>query len=228
MSLRRSVGTRHCSTYAKNISPVIAPRTTIGAVILLCRKPATNVIVSQAPSGTVPITLTPRGARPRSRVRLVLTAVSSINTSRAGSSMPCSRIQRLRARATSARCRSAACRLFFEGDTVATVKPRKRTLAGVNTPPAELRDRLHQRQVWMLCNHSQYPRRGLLQWRNAPSAGFRRSASGLAPVLMPLDHRTHAHVETLGRLVSRRAHLDGLDHSFTQICGIGLWHRQSS
>jgi hypothetical protein len=37
----------------------------------------------------------------------VLTAVSSINTSRAGSSM------RRRARATSARCRSAACRLFL-------------------------------------------------------------------------------------------------------------------
>src|SRR6476661_7661854 len=46
--------------------------------------------------------------------QVVLTAVSSINTNRAGSSMPCSRIQRRRARATSARCRSAACRLFFK------------------------------------------------------------------------------------------------------------------
>ena len=45
--------------------------------------------------------------------KFVLTAVSSINTNRAGSSMPCSRIQRRRARATSARCRSAACRLFL-------------------------------------------------------------------------------------------------------------------
>ena len=71
---------------ARNISPVRAPSTTMGAVILLCRKPATKVIVSQAPSGTVPITLTPRGARPLSRIRFVLTAVSSINTSRAGSS----------------------------------------------------------------------------------------------------------------------------------------------
>src|SRR3954467_7285441 len=33
-------------------------------------------------------------------------------------SMPCSRIQRRRACATSARCRSAACRLFFKGDVV--------------------------------------------------------------------------------------------------------------
>ena len=62
-----------------------APSTTIGAVILLCRKAATNVIFSQAPSGTVAITLTPRGAHPRSRLKFVLTAVSSINTSRARS-----------------------------------------------------------------------------------------------------------------------------------------------
>src|SRR6202023_1035984 len=86
----------------------MAPSITIGAVILLWRKAATNVIVCHAPSGTAPITRAPRGARPLSRTILVVTADSSINTSRAGSSMPCSRIQRRRARATSARCCSAA------------------------------------------------------------------------------------------------------------------------
>ena len=64
-------------------------------------------------SGTVAITLTPRGAHPRSRLKFVLTAVSSINTSRARSKKPCSCIQRRRARATSARCRSAACGFFM-------------------------------------------------------------------------------------------------------------------
>jgi hypothetical protein len=59
----------------------------------------------------------PRGQRPRSRTMLVEVAVSSRNTSRAGSNMPCSRIQRRRARATSARSCSAA--LFFEADLVA-------------------------------------------------------------------------------------------------------------
>src|SRR6202795_3787381 len=88
----------------------MAPSTTIGAVILLWRKAATKVIVFHAPSGTVPITLSPLGARPLTRAKFVLPAVSSINTNRAGSSIPCSRIQRRRARATSARCRSAACR----------------------------------------------------------------------------------------------------------------------
>ena len=65
-----------------------------------------------APNETRPISLTPRGARLLSRTMLVLAAVSSINTSRAGSSMPCARIQRRRALATLACCRSAACRLL--------------------------------------------------------------------------------------------------------------------
>jgi hypothetical protein len=40
----------------------------------LWRKAATKVIVCHDPSGTVPITLTPFGARPFSRARFVLTA----------------------------------------------------------------------------------------------------------------------------------------------------------
>ena len=59
---------------ARNISPVMAPSTTIGAIILLWRKAATKVIVSHDPSGTAPITLTPLGARPLSRTRFVQTA----------------------------------------------------------------------------------------------------------------------------------------------------------
>ena len=61
----------------------MAPSTTIGAVILLWRRAATKVIVSHAPSGTVPITLSPLGARPLTRAKFVLTAVSSINANRA-------------------------------------------------------------------------------------------------------------------------------------------------
>jgi len=41
---------------------------------LLWRKAATKVIVSHAPSGTVPITLSPLGARPLTRTKFVLTA----------------------------------------------------------------------------------------------------------------------------------------------------------
>ena len=46
--------------------------------------------------------------RPRSRTMLVLVQVSSININRAGSNMPCCRIQPRRARAISARFCSAA------------------------------------------------------------------------------------------------------------------------
>src|SRR5262252_9256596 len=58
----------------------MAPSTTMGAIILLWRRAATKVIVSHLPSGTAPITRTPRGARPLSLTMFVLTAVSSINT----------------------------------------------------------------------------------------------------------------------------------------------------
>ena len=59
----------------------MAPSTTIGGHFVV-RKAATKVIVSHAPSGTVPITLSPLGARPLTRAKFVLTAVSSINTNR--------------------------------------------------------------------------------------------------------------------------------------------------
>src|SRR5580704_16142168 len=204
----------------------MAPLITIGAVILLWRKAATKVIVSHAPSGTVPITRTPRGARPLSRTMLVLTAVSSINTSWAGSSMPCSRIQRRRARATSARCRSAACRLFFKGDVVAVEKTPERAAAGFNPPLAQLCNRLDQGQVPLFSNQRQDLGRELFQRRNAPAARLRRGAPPVPPALQPLYRRAHAHLETFGRLASRRPRLHRFDNAFPQVTRIGLRHRQ--
>src|SRR6516164_4743364 len=174
----------------------MAPSTTIGAIILLWRRAATKVIVSQFPSGTMPITRTPDAALPLSRAMLVLTAVSSINTSRAGSRKPCSRIQRRRARATSARWRSAACRLFFKGDVVSIEKTPKRATAGLDP----------------------------FQRRDAPAAGFRRGAPLLIPALQPFYRRRHAHLEIFGGFMARRTRLDGLDHAFPQVTRIGLRH----
>ena len=104
--------------YARKMGPFIAPSITKGATIPSWRNPATKVIVFQCPCGTDATNRSPRGQRPLSRTMFVLVAVSSINTSRAGSSMPCSRLQRRWARATSARFCSAACRLFFKADIV--------------------------------------------------------------------------------------------------------------
>src|ERR1700757_1865456 len=150
----------------------MAPSITMGATILSWRRAATKVIVVQCASGTRSITGSPRGLRPRNRVMLVLIDVSSMNTKWAGSSNPCSRIQRRRARATSVRPRSAACRLFFIGDVVAKEKTRERTLAGLDAPLGQFSYRLLQTSVWFVRLQRQYLSRALLQARNAPTASL--------------------------------------------------------
>jgi hypothetical protein len=88
-----------------------------------------------------------------------------MNTSRAGSSMPWSRIQRRRDRATSARCCSAARRLFFEGDLVALEKaPDGGTTAG-NPSLAHCINDFIQRQVRLPINQPQQKLRMLFQRR---------------------------------------------------------------
>jgi hypothetical protein len=184
-----------------------------------------KVSVFQAPSGTRPITLIPRGARPLSRTILVVTAVSSRNTSLAGSSKPCSRIQRLRARATSARTRSAACRLFFKGNLVPVEKTRQRAATGSNAMPSELRSSFFQGQVWLLRNHRHYAFRLLLQWRNAAATRLRRGVPTFIPALHPLDDRTHIDAKMLGGFMPGCACFNHLDNAFTQVTGVRLWHR---
>src|SRR5258708_22190624 len=157
ISLRLSVGARHCSTYTKNISPVIAPSSNKGAVIQLWRRAATKVIVFQCPCGTRPTNRSPRGQRPLSRTILVLAAVSSMNTNRVESSMSCSRIQRRRARATSARSCSAARRLFFERDFVSSEKPPERGAAAGDPSLAHRGKHLIQRQIWLLRDQGEQP-----------------------------------------------------------------------
>src|SRR6476646_4695323 len=85
-----------------------------------------------------------RAKRPLSRTMFVLVAVSSINTSRAGSSMPCSRIQRRRTRATSARFCSAACRLFLKL-TLCRSKKRWRALRLPGMPCLAMTARISSR-----------------------------------------------------------------------------------
>src|SRR6516162_6803828 len=202
----------------------MAPSTTMGATILLGRRAATKVIVSHLPSGTAPITRTPRGARPLSLTMFVLTAVSSINTSRAGSSIPCSRIHRRRARATSSRCRSTACRAFFESDAVSVEKTPERATASLDPSFAQFLERLIQSQIRLLGNQSENLRRKYFQWRDAPAARFRRSTPLLIPALQPLYRRCHAHLETFSGLMARRTGLNGFDHAYPQVTRIGLRH----
>src|SRR5216684_5497232 len=199
----------------------MAPSTTIGATILLCRR------VLHSPQGTRPINSMPRGPRPLSRAILVLTAVSSINTSRAGSSMPCSRIQRRRARATSARCCSAARKLFFEGDVVSIEETPQRAQARANPSFAQRQNYLLQGQVRLLGDQRQYLHRVLLQRRSTSSARLRRTPPSLVPALHPSHCRTRTDFKTFGRLAPGRACCHCFDHALSQVARIGLRHRHA-
>src|SRR5215468_525662 len=182
----------------------MAPWSTIGATILLCRKAATKVIVCHSPQGARPINSTPRGPRPQSRTILVVTAVSSINTSRAGSSIPCSRSKRRPARFPRAGSVSAARRLFFfEGDAVSLEKPRDRALTGPNPSLEQFRNDLLQRQIRLLGHQSQYLFGMFFQRRNASSAGLRRATPALDPALQPSHRRTRINIEVFCRLPPR-------------------------
>src|ERR1700760_2574268 len=181
----------------------MGPSSTKGATIARLRRPATKVIVFQWPCGTWSINRSPRGQRPRSRTMLVEVAVSSRNTSRAGSNMPCSRIQRRRARATSARSCSAARRLFFEADLVPLEEPPDRRATARNFELTHHADDLVQRQIGLQFNQCQHKVRVLFKWRRAPTTGLGSTAASLVKALHP-DHRgAGAHFVVLGCLPPR-------------------------
>src|SRR2546421_4056913 len=177
----------------------MAPLISIGATMPVERKPAINVTVSQCPIGTSPIRRSPRGHQPLSRTMLVVTAVSSINTRCAGSSSPCSRTQRRRAQATSARFRSAACRLFFEGDAMASEETGERAAACWNSPLVQRRNDLTQCEVRLLTDEGEDPPRMLLQWRSTPARRHWLARPVVAKALHPPDRGTDADIALFRR-----------------------------
>src|SRR5262245_48703836 len=207
MSLRLTAGARDCSTYARNVFPLIEPSITHGAVIPFRRRPATKVRVFQCPCGTQPTSRSPRGHRPLSRTIFVLAAVSSMNTSRVELRMACRRFQHRRARATSGRSCSAARRLFFEADVVALEEAPHGSATACDPVLVHRRDHLIQRQIRLLLNQREQPRRMYLQWRRAPAARLGCATPSLVKVFHPFDCRTWADVELLGCLTSRRPRL---------------------
>src|SRR5271166_2993322 len=151
-----------------------------------------------------------------------------MNTSLARSNRPCSRIQRRRARATSARSCSAARRLFFERDLVSLEKPPDRRATARNFELTHHADDLVQRQVRLQFNQCQQKVRVLLQRRRAPTARFGGTAAGLAKALHP-DHRgTGAHFIVFGCLPSRSTTLYTADNPQAHVCRICLRHRPAS
>src|SRR5258707_8936763 len=215
-----STGARHCSTYARKIVPFIGPSITNGATIPSWRSPTTRVMVFQWPWGTDPTNRSPRGQRPRSLTKLVLVAVSSVNTNLAGSSRPCLRIQRRRARAC-----SVARRLFFDGDIMSLEKSPDRSATAWNSLLAHHHNDLVQGQIRLLGYQSQQPFNVLLQRRRAPAAQLCSGISGVTPALQPPHRRTGAQAEAFGRFPPRSSSHAGFDNAFPQVIRIGLRHR---
>src|SRR5215471_186936 len=194
----------------------------------LRRSAATKVMVFQCPCGTRPISLSPRGQRPLSRTILVLAAVSSTKTRWAGSNMPCSRIQRWRARATSARSCSAARRLFFESDVVTLEEAPHRAAAARNLVPVHRQNRLVQGQVWPSRNQTQQKICMLLQRRDASAPRLSRTAARLPKALDPNNRRAGTDIKLLGRRAPRRPAFNFRNHLRPHVFRIGLRHRPAS
>src|SRR6266513_896823 len=182
-------------------------------------------MVFRCPCGTDPISRSPREQRPLIRTMLVLVAVSSINTNRAGLSIPCSLIQRRRPRATSGRSCSAARRLFFDSYIMSLEKSPDGGAAARDSALVHRGDHLVQGQIRLLGYQSQQPIRVLLQRRRTPSARLCPGASSLAPALKPPHRRTGAEPEVFGSLTPRRPGFNGFDNTLSQIVRIRLRHR---
>src|ERR1019366_9826852 len=94
----------------------------------------------------------PCGARPERRVIVVETLVSSMKTSRFGSSLGCCVCKALRAAATSGRSCSAARRLFFKGQLQMMQKPGDRRLAHRDLLLCQSELELRQRDIRLFRN----------------------------------------------------------------------------
>src|ERR1700722_8061270 len=151
-----------------------------------------------------------------------------MHTSLAGLNRPCSRIQRRRARATSARSCSAARRLFFERDLVPLEEPPDRRTTARNFELTHHPDDLVQRQVGLQFNQCQQKVRVLLQRRHAPTAGLGGTAASLAKALHPDHRRTGAHFVVLGCLPPRSTAFYAIDYPLAHVRGVCPRHRPAS
>src|SRR5271166_5976299 len=202
----------------------MAPLISIGATTPVWRSPAINVTVSQCPIGASLTKRSPRGFQPLSRSMLVVTAVSSINTRWAGSRKPCSRIQRRRARATSARLRSAACRLFFDGNAMTGEEAGQRATTSWDSPLVKRRNNLIERKIPLRADEGEDLPRVLLQWRSTPSTGHGFESPVFTKALHPPDRRTDADIKLFSRLPSGSSFLHEVDDARSQLTRIRFMH----
>jgi hypothetical protein len=196
---------------------------TSGAVRPSQRRPATKVLVFQGPCGTAATRRRPRGLRPRSRVMLVLTDVSSMNTSRFGFKRGCCPRQIARASATSGRSCSAARSCFFVCQVQAVQRTPDRAMAGGNAvvdqqPSPQLGNcrigmgcHTGSERVFMRCQ----PR------HHAASLLTRRGLPGLAAASQDFVDVRHADLEQRSRLLDPHPAVHRSNHPLPQILRVG-------
>src|SRR4029077_7015720 len=155
---------------------------------------------------------------------VVFTEVSSMKTRLDELSMRCCRIQCRRARATSARCCSAARRLFFKADAVALQKTPERTAAARYSLPVHGHDELFERPVRLFGDHRQNRVRMVLQRRPAPAARLGRASALPSPRLKPPDRRGGTDSKMLRRLAPTCSLFNRVDHAPPQILRTSLGH----
>src|ERR1700742_2298994 len=155
---------------------------------------------------------------------VMVTAVSSMNTRLDELSRPCCRIQCRRARATSARCCSAARRLFFEADPVSLQKAPERAAAATYSPLVQDHDQFLEGPVRLVSDQRQNLVHIVLQRRPAAAPRLRRAAAFSPPHLKPFDRRAGADLKALRHLTPRCPVLNRFDHPLPQIRRTSLGH----
>src|SRR4029079_6732913 len=124
-----------------------------------------------------------------------------------------SRIQSRRARATSARCCSAALRLFFKRDLMALKEAPHSGATTRKLALAHRTDDLVQRQIRLHLNQRQQKVRVLLQWRGAAAPRLGCADSCRPVSCYPFDRGTCTDIKLLRCLAPRGPALHTRDHS---------------
>src|SRR5690606_35724028 len=156
---------------------------------------------------------------------LVLAQVSSMNTSRRGSSRPWYFLHCSRRRATLGRSCSTANSVFFERHSGIAHDPPHRTIARHHAPLAQLDHQPAQRQVRNRLQTTQQPlpltgQRTFLLAPHRP----RRRAPGRSQPLRPLHRARHAHPKQTRRLASRAPRDNRRRHTLPKIVRIRSHH----
>lgn len=155
---------------------------------------------------------------------LVLTAVSSMKTRCVESSSPCSRIQRRRARATSARSCSDARRTFFECYGVTLQEPKQRRAAAGYLALVHRGDNLVERSITLLLDKRDDLLDMVFQRRAAAATRLGLASSLVSPRLMPPHRRADTHSKLFRRLVPCRALVNHRHHTLAHIRRIRPCH----